>query len=74
VLQLVEVVGFFFFFFCSFLVASSDFQVLAREERWVLVDFRWRYVPSQIFYPQLDFLQQELARCGSQPFLVGMVT
>jgi hypothetical protein len=37
-LESVEVVG--FFFFSSFLVASSDFQVVACDERWVLVDFR----------------------------------
>jgi hypothetical protein len=40
VLELVKVVDFFSFVFMLFLVASKDFQVLAREEWWVLVDFR----------------------------------
>ncbi len=46
VLESVEVVGFFSFVFLLFLVASRDFQVLTREERWMLVDFRWKCFQS----------------------------
>jgi len=39
-LEPVEVVGLFLFLFYSFIVVKSDFQVLACEERWMLMDFR----------------------------------
>jgi hypothetical protein len=69
-------VGFFllsFFLFLLFSCGKQRFQVPAREERWVLEDFRWSFAQRQIYKPRLVFLQQELFKCDGRPLLVRMV-